>query len=188
MDQRDRAPLSDQAPERREPTLGELADALVRHVGANGSLPPGVAGVIAFETGWTGRTMDVLAVLTEDEARMGYLTGGQRPEEVMSWLPLWVDSPFSVGQIRTIVTSAGWDPEPFVVVAKNGLLERLVYLPDGSLRRVRGELAGGWLSDRFALSGDDEILREVRKVLKEDLGPAASGAGVSSERQQPTVS
>lgn len=174
MEEPRKATVTSQGPEHREPTLGELVDAISRHVGANGSLRAGVAAEIAAETGWSGRILDVLAVLTEDEARMGYLTGGQRPEEVLSWLPLWVDSPFSVEEIRLIVTSAGWDPEPFVVVAKNGLLERLVHRPDGSLRRILGELAGGWLSDRFALAGDEEILREVRKVLKEDLGTATS--------------
>lgn len=155
--------------ERSEPTLDDLADALAHHVAANGALRPGVAVQIAAEKGWQGRLMDVLEVFTEDTARMGYLAGGRKPEEVMTWLPLWADSPFSVDQIRTIVTSAGWDPEPFVVVVKEGLLERFVYRPDGTLRRIRGELAGGWLSDQFALADEEEILRQVRKVVEDDV-------------------
>lgn len=153
---------------RTEPSLAEIADALAAHAGPDGSVRPGIAAQIAAENGWVGRLVEVLGVLTEDTARMGYLAGGQRPDEVMSWLPLWADSSFSLDQVRTIVASGGWDPEPFVVLVENGLLEPLVYLPDGSLRRVRGELAGGWLSDNFALANDDEILSEVRKQLEQD--------------------
>ncbi len=163
------------AADRSEPSLGEVADALAHHVRANGAVQPGVAAELAAERGWHGRLIDVLGVLTEDTARMGYLAGGRKPDEVMTWLPLWADSPFSLAEIRTIVASAGWDPEPFGVVVRNGLLERLVYRPDGSLRRVRGELAGAWLSDQFAMADDDEILREVRRVLDED-GPRPEGA------------
>ena len=151
-----------------QPTLEELAYALAHHLAANGAVRAGVAAELAAETGWHGRLMDVLGVLTEDTARMGYLAGGRKPEEVMTWLPLWADSPFSIEQIRTIVTSAGWDPEPFGVVVRNGLLERLVYRHDGSLRRVRGELAGAWLSDEFALADDEEILRAVHELIDED--------------------
>jgi len=148
-----------------QPTLEELALALAHHVGPNGALRPGVAQVLEAEEGWHGRLIDVLGVLTEDAARMGYLAGGRKPEEVMTWLPLWADSPFSIAQIRTIVQSAGWDPEPFGGVVREGLLERLVYRPDGSLRRVRGELAGAWLSDQFALADDEEILQAVHTVI-----------------------
>lgn len=154
-----------------EPTLEEVADALREHLAADGCVRPGVAAELVAENGWRGRLIDVLGVLTEDTARMGYLAGGHRPGAVMTWLPLWADSPFTLEQIRTIVASAGWDPEPFGVVARNGLLERLVHRPDGSLRRVRGELAGAWLSDLFAMSDDEEILREVRRVVDADEAP-----------------
>lgn len=152
-----------------EPTLEDVADALAQHVAANGAVRPGVAIELANEKGWHGRLIEVLGVLTEDASRMGYLAGGRKPDDVMTWLPLWADSPFSVEQIRTIVTSAGWDPEPFAVVVRNGLLERLVHRADGSLRRIRGELAGAWLSDQFALSDDEEILRAVREVIDEGV-------------------
>lgn len=149
------------------PTLEDIADALGGHVARNGMLRSGVARVIAAEEDWHGRVTDVLDILTEDTARMGYLTGGHKPEEVMTWLSVWVDSPFSLAEIRTIVESAGWDPDPFAVVVEHGLLERLVHHSDGSLRRIRGELAGAWLSDNFALADDEQILRAVRRVLDE---------------------
>lgn len=66
------------------------------------------------------------------------------------------------------VGAAGWDPEPFVAVVRAGLLDSLLRLPDGSPRRVRGELAGGWLSDQFALAEDAEVLRAVRRLVEED--------------------
>lgn len=154
--------------DRPEPTLEQVAEALTHHVARNGALRPGVARVIAAEKRWHGRVMDVLDILTEDTARMGYLAGGYRPEEVMTWLSLWVGSPFSLDEIRTIVTGGGWDPDPFAVVVEHGLLERLVHLPDGSLRRVRGELAGAWLSDKFALEDDEHVLRAVRQLLDEE--------------------
>jgi hypothetical protein len=157
------------APQGPEPTLEEIADALATHVAANGTLRAGVAVQLRKERGWHGRLVDVLEVVTEDDERMGYLAGGHKPDEVTSWLPLWADAPFSLEQIRAIVSSAGWDPEPFVVIVRHGLLDRLVHRPDGSPRRIQGELAGGWLSDRFALTADDDvILREVRRVLAED--------------------
>lgn len=167
----------------REPTLEQLADALAHHVRANGALRAGVATQIASETGWTGRLMAVLAVLTEDEARMGYLAGGRKPTEVMTWVPLWADAPLTVDQIRAIVTCGGWDPEPFAVIARHGLLERLLYRADGSVRRVRGELAGGWLSDQFALADDDQVLDAVRTVIAEEGAPQHAGPGADSGHQ-----
>ncbi len=149
-----------------EPTLEDMASALAQHVAANGAVLPGIAKELSAEKHWRGRLIDILAVFTESAARMGYLAGGRKPGEVMTWLSLWADSPYSIDEIRTIVVSGGWDPEPFEVVVRNGLLDRLVHLPDGSLRRIRGELAGAWLSDQFALGDDEEILREVRQVVE----------------------
>lgn len=154
-----------------EPTVEEIAAALGDHVAANGAVLPGVAGELSEERGWQGRLIEILGALTESAARMGYLAGGRKPEEVVTWLSLWSGSPLSVDEIRTIVRSGGWDPEPFGVVVANGLLERLVYRPDGELRHVRGELAGAWLSDQFALADDEEILREVGRVIEQDEEP-----------------
>ena len=165
------------APEREPvgravPSLEELSEALAAHAGVDGLLWSGVAAALAKERGWTGRVMEVLAVLTEDTARMGYLAGGRKPDEVMSWVPLWADAPFSLEQIRTIVGSGGWDPEPFEVVVRNGLLERFVTREDGRARHLDGELAGAWLSDRYALADDDEILRAVRNVVEGERATA----------------
>lgn len=152
------------------PTLADLTDELERHTDAAGGVQAGVAAQLVAERHWTGRLVDVLAVLTEDPQRMGYLAGGRHPQEVATWLALWAESPLSLEEIRLIVASGGWDPEPFVVLSKAGLLEPLLRLSDGMPRRVRGELAGGWVSDQFALASDAEILQAVSELLAEEAG------------------
>lgn len=155
-----------------EPTTEELAEALSQHVATNGAVRRGVAAELATERHWRGRRIDVLAVLTEDATRMGYLAGGRKPDEIITWLAPWVDAPLTLDEIRMIVASAGWDPEPFGVVVREGLLDQLVHRADGSPRRVRGELAGAWLSDQFALADDEqEIVAAVRQVIEEGATP-----------------
>jgi hypothetical protein len=149
-----------------EPALEELLKALQDHVDRDGGVFPGISKRLATEHCWTGRLMDVLAVLTETRERIGYVSGGRRPDEVETWLAVWAASPLSVDEIRLIVESGGWDPDPFVVLAREGLLETILRAPDGSVRRVRGELVGGWVSDEFALAEDEEILRQARKILE----------------------
>ncbi|MDA8291964.1 MAG: hypothetical protein M0Z33_09850 [Actinomycetota bacterium] len=156
----------------REPTIEEVTRAIAEHVAPNGTVRPGIADELAAAAGWHGRVVDVLALLTTDADRMGYLAGGLAPDEVASWLARWCDSPFSLDELRAIVSSAGWDPEPFVVVVRNGLLDRLVHLPDGTLRRVGGELAGAWLSDEHASSEEDAILAAVRRLVEADPEPS----------------
>jgi len=164
-----RQTLTDVRDETREPSLDEVAAALAASVGADGTLPAGVGERLALEHRWRGRTVEVLAILTEDSERLGYLVGGSRPDEVIAWLPSWVATPLSLDEIGEVVLAGGWDPEPFVTVAAHGLLDALLHLPDGSLRRVRQERAGAWLSDRFALAeSDDEVVVAVRELLAED--------------------
>lgn len=153
-----------------EPSLPEISEALKRTATQDGEVPVGAGRRLAEEEGWRGRLVDVLVLITDDATTMGYLAGGRRPEEVALSLSLWVQSPLSLDDIRLVVASGGWDPEPFVVLASVGLLEAVLRRPDGSPRRVRGELAGGWVSDQLALADDSEILREVRKILENDAG------------------
>lgn len=153
----------------QEPMLEEVADALAHHLRTNGAVPTGIAGWLAAEHGWGGRLMDVLAVLTEDADTMGYLAGGRHKDEVMTWLALWADTPFNLEEIRAIVAAGGWDPEPFVPVVEAGLLEALLHRADGTPRIIRGERAGAWLSDQFALADEREVLSGVRALLDEEL-------------------
>jgi hypothetical protein len=155
-----------------EPSPPELADALSFAVGADGAVPAGVTGQLRRDHGWGGRLVDVLEVITENPETMGYLAGGRRPDEVATWLSLWASSPLSLEEIRLVVSCGGWDPEPFVPLARAGLLEKFLRLPDGSPRRIRGELAGGWASDELALAGDEEVLRRVTEIIGDN--PPAS--------------
>ncbi|MDA8264984.1 MAG: hypothetical protein M0T79_06495 [Actinomycetota bacterium] len=147
------------------PSLSDLTEALRQRAGSDGTVPAGIAAALVEETGWNGRLLDVLGILTDDVEKMGYLAGGRRPDEVVTSLSLWAESPLSLGDIRLIVTAGGWDPEPFVVLSRAGLLRAILQAPDGSIRRIRGELAGGWVSDQLALADDTSILRAVREVL-----------------------
>ena len=150
-----------------EPTLADITAALTRHANPDGTVPAGVANEIAQETGWHGRLMDVLAVLAAHTERMGYLAGGRRPAEVAEWLSVWTESSLTVEQIRLATDAGGWDPDPFVTLAGAGLLEQFLRMPDGSARRVKGELAGAWLSDELAMADDEEIIAAAHRVLAE---------------------
>lgn len=156
---------------RNQPDVTEVAGAVAAHVNPDGSVPAGIGRLLRDERGWSGRVIDVLTVLTDSTETMGYLIGGRRQDELATWLSIWTDCPLSVEQIKMVTTARGWDPDPFVTLAGAGLLERLLVAPDGSPRRIDGELAGGWVSDELALADDEEILRRVRQIL--DAPPEA---------------
>lgn len=151
-----------------QPGPDELREALDRYAHPNGAVPSGIAGILAEELGWSGRAMEVLAVLSENGETMGYLAGGRHPDEVATWVSVWADSPLSIEDIRRVIGARGWDPDPFVVLADAGILEPALVGPDGSPRRVDGELAGAWISDELALAGREEILRRVRAIIGQD--------------------
>ncbi len=149
-----------------EPTMAEVAETLARHADWEASVHSSVIEALIREHGWVGRVADVLAVVAEEEERMAYIAGGRRAGTIVTWLSQWVDSPLSIGEIRLVLASGGWDPDPFVVLARAGVLGDFLRLADGSPRRVRGVLAGGWLSDQFALADDPEIVSAVRAVIE----------------------
>lgn len=154
------------APMTGEPGPSQLAAALVSHVGRDGAVPSGVVRELVEQEGWSGRLVEILSVLTEDSETMGYLAGGRRPDEVATWLSVWAESPLTVEQIRLVVVSGGWEPDSFVELARAGLLERVLRRDDGSPRRIRGELAGGWESDELALASEGDVLSAARRVLE----------------------
>ncbi|MDA8298371.1 MAG: hypothetical protein M0004_17640 [Actinomycetota bacterium] len=149
----------------KEPSLEHVTRALADHVGEGGEVRPGVTASLVSACHWRGRPIEVLGLLTESSERIAYLAGGFKLEEVARALSLWASSPLSLEEMRTVIESGGWDPEPFAAVASAGLLRQLAYRSDGSLRRVRGELAGAWLSDQFPAASDEEITRAVRNVI-----------------------
>jgi len=161
-----------------EPSLADLTQALGCAADAEGVVPAGVASQLRHNYGWGGRLVDVLEVMTENVDTMGYLAGGRRADEVVTWLAPWAESPLTLEEIRLVVANGGWDPEPFAVLARAGLLEAFLLRPDGSPRRIQGELAGGWASDELALADDEEVLRRARQAIDDDAAaspPRSSG-------------
>jgi hypothetical protein len=142
-----------------------LSGELSRRVDAGGAVPAGVDRRLREELGWGGRMMDVLAALDDDVATLAFVAGGRRPDEVAAAVGLWAEAALSLEEIGLVLAGGGYDPDPFVALARAGLLERLLRLPDGSPRRVHGELAGRWVSDELALADDDQVVEAVGKVL-----------------------
>lgn len=167
----------DEAPTPTEPSADELVEALGSVVDADGLVPAGVVGPLTRARGWSGRVVDVLHVLTADAETMGYLAGGRRPGEVVTWAEMWADTPLGLGEIKAIVSSGGWDPEPFVAVSRAGLLEALLHLEDGTPRRVGGELAGAWVSDQFALADEAQTVAAVEALLSAEGAPSTGVPG-----------
>lgn len=153
------------ADDRDEPSLRDLSGALAEHLNRDGAVTPGAVQRLVAERHWSGRIVEVLGVVAENSERMGFMAGGRRPEEVATWVAIWADSPLSLDEIRLVASAGGWDPEPFAVLAREGLLGAFLRVPDGSIRRVRGELAGTWASDELALSDDDEVLEVARRII-----------------------
>jgi len=177
VEKADKAEKAVPGQERYHPTPAELAEALASRTSPSGAVPAGIARQLEEEKGWGGRVLEVLEVLTGDVRTMGYLAGGRRPDEVETWLAVWVESPLSLEEIRMVVPAGGWDPEPFAVIAKAGLLGPLLYRADGTPRRIRGELAGAWVSDQLALASDAEVLRQVSEVIAKDAVPSGLSEG-----------
>jgi hypothetical protein len=161
----------------REPSYDEVAEELARHVDGQGNVPVHLAEQLAQAKGWQGRLLDVLRLFTASEQQMAYLAGGRRAEDLLRAARPWVDSPLSIGELHLIITCGGWDPEPFVPLAKAGMLDRFLKTARGTVRRIQGELAGGWLSDECALAEPEEILDVVRSVLESEDGPLEPTVG-----------
>lgn len=160
-----------------QPGPDELREALDRYAHPNGAVPSGIANLLAEDLGWSGRAIDVLAILGENGETMGYLAGGRHPGEVATWVSVWADSPLSIEDIRRVTHARGWDPDPFVVLADAGLLEPALVGPDGSPRRIDGELAGAWISDELALAGREEILQRILAIIEHDGGAGTRPVG-----------
>lgn len=148
-----------------EPSVVDLQTALRAYADRSGSVSASDAHRIAREKGWSGRLVEVLELLAESDQRLGYVAGGSHPEEVATWVALWAESSLDLPDIALVLRSGGWDPDPFVVLERAGLLEALLVCPDGTPRRVDGELAGAWMSDELALAEDAEILARAKALI-----------------------
>ncbi len=139
-------------------TSQDLLDELTRHVGFDGAVPARVVELVAHDGAWEGRLWEVLRIVAEDRDRMAFLSGGLHPGEVATWVGFWAESALDLDQVTAVVAAGGYDPEPFEVLASHGLLDRALRDDAGTTRRIDGELAGTWISDRFATTAPEEIL------------------------------
>ncbi len=148
-----------------EPSVSELEAALTRHASATGEVYPSSLALIDAEEHWSGRLWQVTHLVMSDQETMRYLAGGNRPDEVASCVARWSDSDLGLDDMKTIFSAGGYDPEPFEVLARSGLVRSSLLLDDGRPRLVRGERAGTWISDTFALSTEADILEGVEHEL-----------------------
>lgn len=145
-------------------TTDQLRRELHRHVGFDGAVPAHIGELLAADGPWDGRLWEVFEVFAADRERMAYLAGGLLPDEVATWVELWADTELGVDQITRIIEAGGYAPDPFVALARHGLLDPVLETGDGKIRHVEGEPVGAWVSDQFGASGDDDLVRWARQV------------------------
>ncbi len=127
---------------------------------------PSAIKLIAAEEHWSGRLWDVLRLVMEDLDTMHYVAGGGRPDEIAECAARWADSTLSLEDIALVLGCGGYDPDPFVILSRAGLLQNALYFDDGTNRLVEGERAGAWISDQLALATPDEILERVERMIE----------------------
>jgi hypothetical protein len=141
-----------------------LREELRRHAAPGDEVTPAVLEQMKAQGTWEGRRWEVLQIVAEDSERMAYLAGGVRPDEVATWVGFWSDSDLELEQIRLVISAGGYDPDPFRVLARLGTLSQVLVGDTGEVRRIEGELAGAWISDRFAGATDDEVETWARSL------------------------
>jgi hypothetical protein len=152
-----------------EPDVENLQAALARHASGTDEVFPSALALIDAEEHWTGRLWDVTRLVMANQERMRYLAGGDRPDEIAACVARWSESELELADIEMIFAGGGYDPDPFAPLARAGLLYPALHLSDGSPRFIRGERAGAWISDSFALSSPREILEGVERAIKAPL-------------------
>jgi len=142
----------------------------------DGALSHDVVDRLAADGPWEGRLWSVLEIFGADWERMAYLAGGVKPDEVATWVGIWSDSDLTIAQIRLVISAGGYDPDPFVALARNGKLEHVLADEAGAVRRINGELAGAWMSDQFAEATDEDIIAWAEKPVPLDVAPLDTGS------------
>lgn len=134
-----------------------LRDELRRRAGPDGAVTAETVAEVKADGAWEGRLWEVLGIFSEDFERMAYLAGGVLPDEVATWVGFWSDAQLEIDEIRQVIAAGGYDPDPFVVLGQDGRLDEVLMDGSGGVRRIEGELAGAWISDRFADATDEEV-------------------------------
>jgi hypothetical protein len=149
-----------------ELTIEDLRSALASHTRA-GEVFPSVIRALAAQERWSGRLWDVLEVLAEDQETMRFAAGGDRPDEIADCAEQWAASGLDSDQLRLVLRSGGYVPEPFTALARAGLLTSALCDESGELRRIKGERAGTWVSDELALLTPETTIAAMRRVIAE---------------------
>lgn len=147
-------------------SVDKLEAALARHASESGEVFPSALTLIAAEEHWTGRLWDVTHLVMADQEAMRYAAGGNRPGEIAACAARWSDAELDLDDIKLILGCGGYDPDPFVSLAKNGLIRSALQLTDGTPRLIHGEKAGAWISDTLALASSDEIVETVQREIR----------------------
>ncbi len=150
-----------------EPTVEALKAALARHASANGEVFPSALKRIAAEEQWAGRLWDVVRLIASDVDTMRFEAGGDRADEIAECAGRWAESSLSLDEIELVLACGGYDPDPFTVLAREGLLRPALRTEEGTVRLVNGERAGVWISDELALSAPSEIVDRTRRIISE---------------------
>jgi len=148
-----------------EPTVEELKAALARHAAPNGEVFPSALKRIAAEEQWSGWLWDVVCLIASDFDTMRFEAGGDHADEIADCAARWAESGLSLDHISSVLASGGYDPDPFAVLARAGLLTAAVQTDDGSTRLINGERAGTWISDELALSSPAEVVERTRRMI-----------------------
>lgn len=146
-----------------------LEAALARRTSSTGEVYPSAWALIDAEEHWTGRFWDVARLVMADQETMRYLAGGNRPAEIAECVARWSDCDLALDDIKMILAAGGYDPDPFVPLARAGLLRCALYFNDGATRIIHGERAGAWISDTLALSSGQEILESVERMVSSPI-------------------
>lgn len=142
-----------------------LEAALRRHASGTGEVYPSALALIEAEEHWTGRLWDVARLVMADQELMRYVVGGNRPGVVAGCIGRWSESDLDLEQIRMILAGGGYDPDPFLPLARAGLLDAALHESDGTPRLIHGERAGAWISDTFALSAPQDVVKHVSSAI-----------------------
>jgi len=153
-----------------EPTVEQLEAALARHSSGAGEVFPSALALIDLEEHWSGRLWDVLRLVAVDLDTLRYVTGGARPHQVVDAVARWAEADLDLDEIGLILRSGGYDPDPFVALARAGLLNVALCNDDGTTRLIDQERAAAWISDQLALALPEEAVERIRSIVKDFPG------------------
>lgn len=96
--------------------------ALTRHTSSTDEVYPSAIGLIAAEADRSGRLWEMARLVMAGQETMRFLAGGNRPGEVAARVARWADTRLELDDLKMVLASGAYDPEPFEALADAGLL------------------------------------------------------------------